>query len=281
MNDQAMRALIHSFVNNALTEFNLRMKSWPTRFANNEEHEVLGALLARQATLAIQLAESPSIWTGDIAPIILRAMADVHITVVWILKAPEERSRQFIRYGLGQAKLNLEHRKAALDPAHPDPKYQVLLEALEGWITAQRFTWLTEVNLGSWSGKNVREMAEESDCLDFYNHVYSPFSGCAHSTWEHVERYNLRKCQNPLHRYHRVAMVPDMPIDPYYLRLVAKYLNKTFHAFDEVNSTKGLQPDVLDLLDQEWAKQSETDPEDSGPDSVQTLHPPEPLGDSK
>ncbi len=270
MNDEMIRSLVQSFVGNALAELDLRLKYCPIEFAKNEEHEVLGALLARQTTLAIQLAESPSIWTGDVAPIILRAMADVHITVVWILKDARERSRQFIRYGLGQAKLNLEHRKAELDPAHPDPKHQIIVEALESWIDTQRFTWLTEVNLGSWSGKNVREMAEEAGCIDFYKFVYSPFSSCAHSTWEHVERYNLRKCQNPLHRFHRVPAVLEWPLDPNYLRLVAKYLRKTLHAFDEVAGVKGLYPDVLDRLDQEWAKQSKTNQEEADLASTQT-----------
>lgn len=264
MNEERIRALIQSFVGNALTELTLRLESWPTDFSENEVHEVLGALLARQSTLAIQLAENPSIWNGNIAPIILRAMADVHITTVWILNDPVERSRQFIRYGLGQAKLNLEHRKADLDPDKPDPKAHAFIEALEEWINLQRFTWLTEVNLGSWSGKSVREMAEEGGCLDFYNFVYSPFSSCTHSTWEHLERYNLRECQNPLHRFHRVPAVMDHPADPYYLHLVAKYLRKTLHAFDQVVGTKGLEPDVFQLLVAERAKQSGSDSEQQG-----------------
>jgi len=29
-------------------------------------------------------------------------------------------------------------------------------------------------------------MAEEAGCIDFYNYVYSPFSGCVHSMWQHI-----------------------------------------------------------------------------------------------
>ena len=248
MNEAALRDLIDSFVGAALGELEFRLKAWPTDFSKIEVHEVLGALLARQVTLATQLAECPPIWNGHIAPILLRAMADVHITVAWILKDPMGRSRQFIRYGLGQAKLNLEHRKAKLDMKKPDPEQQRIVEAIEGWINAQRFTWLTEVNLGSWSGKNVREMADEADCLDFYYFVYSSFSLCAHSTWEHIEKYNLQKCQNPMHRYHRVSIVADVPLDPHYLYLAGKYLNKTLRVFDGAVGTTGLDPSVFDLL---------------------------------
>lgn len=277
MDEEMIRSLTQSFVGSAMAELDLRLQTWPSDFAKNEEHEVLGALLARQTTLAIRLAESPSIWTGDVAPIILRAMADVHITVVWIMKDALERSRQFIRYGLGQAKLNLEHRKASIDPALPDPQHQMFIEALEAWINVQRFTWLTEVNLGSWSGKNVREMAEEAECLDFYNFVYGPFSACSHSTWEHVERYNLQKCQNPLHRLHRVPVVPDAPLDPYYLRLAAKYLRKTLHAFDSVTGTSGLDPDVLDRLDHEWSQFTSVKGSDTTLKSPEPASPPDHL----
>jgi hypothetical protein len=39
-----------------------------------------------------------------------------------------------------------------------------------GWLKSQRIPQLLEVNLGSWSGLTVRKMAEEAECLDFYNH---------------------------------------------------------------------------------------------------------------
>jgi hypothetical protein len=248
MDEEALKKVIDAFVSKALEELDCRMKAWPTDMGKIEVHEALGALLARQTTLATQIAECPPMWTGQSAPILLRAMADVHITTAWILCNPQERSRSYIRYGLGQAKLGLEHMKAALDPNNPDPFQVQAIESVEGWINSQRFTWLTEVNLGSWSGKNTREMADEAGCVDFYNYVYSPFSICAHSTWEHVGRFNLRQCQNPLHGKHRVAVVADFPLDPHYLYLAGKYLNKTFRAFDRVMVTKGVDPSAFALL---------------------------------
>ena len=53
-------------------------------------------------------------------------------------------------------------------------------------------------------------MAEEAHCLDFYNHVYQEFSAGTHSTWHHVARFNLKECENPLHRYHRVKRLADL-----------------------------------------------------------------------
>lgn len=233
--------LIRSFIEQARLELKERWEKWAIDLSRNEIHEVVGVLLARQVTLARQMAECPPIWNGHIAPIILRAMADVYISLAWVLKDPLERSRKFVLYGLGQAKLQLEHRKAQITNRKPTPEEKMLIEASEAWINSQRFTFLTEVNVGSWSGITTRKMAEEADCIDFYNYVYNPFSACTHSMWHHIARYNLRQCANPLHQYHQVPEDPELPMDPYNFYLAAMYLQKTFSAFDE---KFGIQVDV-------------------------------------
>jgi hypothetical protein len=224
--------LIKSFIDEAHLELKERWEKWTIDLSQNEIHEVIGALLARQVTLATQMAQCPPIWNGHIAPIILRAMADVFISFAWVLKDPLERSRKFILYGLGQAVLQLDHFKAQIVGREPTSKEKMLIEASEAWINSQRFTFLTDVNVGSWSGIPTRQMAEEAGCVDFYNYVYNPFSACAHSMWHHVAKYNLRQCANPLHQYHQVPTDPDFPIDPHNFYLAGKYLEKTFRAFD-------------------------------------------------
>ena len=91
-------------------------------------------------------------------------------------------------------------------------------------------------------------MADEADCIDFYNYVYTPFSACVHSTWHHVARYNLSLCNNPLHRYHSIPTIIDAPLDPHYLHLAARYLQKTFAKFDEVFGKFTRQKSALDVL---------------------------------
>ena len=239
--------LIRDFIVQARIELKERWKKWALDLSQSELHEVVGALLARQVTLARQMAECPPIWNGHIAPLILRAMADVYISLAWVLEEPLDRSRKYILYGLGQAKLQLEHRKTQIDDREPTPEEKMLIEASEAWINSQRFTFLTEVNVGSWSGISTRQMAEEADCIDFYNYVYTPFSACTHSMWHHIGRYNLRQCGNPLHQYHQVPEDPELSIDPYNLYLSAKYLHKSFSAFDKKFS---IQIDVQSAYEQ-------------------------------
>lgn len=200
--------------------------------AQAEIHEVVGALMARQVTLATQLAGTPAIWNGHVAPVLLRTMVDVYITLAWILREPLDRSRKFTLYGLGQEKLYLEHLKVSLTETGEDPENHPVTQILESWINSQRFTFLTDVNVGSWSGLNTRTMAQEADCMDLYRYAYSPFSSSTHSTWNHIAKYNLQPCHNPLHRHHMVPVDSDDPIDPDYLYRAAKYMNKTFVLFD-------------------------------------------------
>ncbi len=215
-----------SVVQTALDE---RWKKLPIALSESEGFEVIGGLMARQATLTIQLAENPGIWNGHIAPLILRSMTDAHITLAWILAGDfQERSRKYILYGLGQEKKLIEHLKSE-DNTDMD-KY---IELKEGWLESQRYPFLTEVNLGSWSGTNTRKMAQEADCETLYKFAYEPFSAVAHNMWQHISLYNLEECQNPLHKFHRVPTIADVPLDEDYVFRSAKYISKAFMVVDE------------------------------------------------
>src|SRR5437899_75743 len=98
-------------VRNELTE---RGQKWPVDLDATEVHEVINGLMARQVTLAIQLAEAPSIWNGHVAPLLLRSMADCHISLAWIFENPGPRARMYVLHGLGQKKLWMEHFKESL-----------------------------------------------------------------------------------------------------------------------------------------------------------------------
>lgn len=222
---------VEDYIRRVRIELHTRWDEWTFNLARAEVHKVVGALMARQVTIATQLASNPSIWNGHIAPTLLRTMVDVYIMLAWILQQPLDRSRKYVLYGLGQEKPFLENLKASLTEEEFSENHLVV-EAVEAWIHSQRFTFLTNVNVGSWSGLSTRAMAQESGCMGVYRHAYTPFSSSAHSTWNHVAKYNLQPCSNPLHRYHMVPVDSDMPLDPDYLYRVAKYVDKTFVLFE-------------------------------------------------
>lgn len=234
--------LIRDYCANVDRELAERLDAWPPDFAHIHVHEVIGGMLARQATLAKDLAHAPALWTGSSAPILLRAMADVYINVAWLLLDPVARCRQFVMFGLGQAKLELEHRRAQNGERGPTAEEAAMLEYGQRWIDSQRVEWLLDVNIGKWSSLSVRQMAEEAGCLDFYNYVYMPFSACAHSMWHHVARYDLVACGNALHRHHRRPISEARNPDVHYLTLAAKYWSKTVSTFSKTFSLTFTEP---------------------------------------
>lgn len=245
---EKLEKIIADYIGAVRSELAARWRQWRLDLTKPELHEVVGALMARQVTLATQLARSPETWNPHIAPILLRSMTDAYITLAWILKDPLERSRKFVLYGLGQQKLMLEHRKATLTAEGKDPAQDPVVKAGEAWLNAQRFDFLTEVNVGTWSEVPVRDMAEEADCLDLYRYAYTPFSAATHSMWHHVSRLNLEVCENPLHRYHKVPVDPEISPDADYLYRAAKYVKKSFKLFDRTFSVQSGMPSAFEKL---------------------------------
>ena len=247
-----LEELFHAIEAKIRLELRLRCEAYTPDFQMPEVFNVITALLARQATLAIELASAPQLWNQHSAPLFLRAMTDVHITLSWILLDPKARARQYIDHGLGQAVLELEHRKKALESA-ADSKEDMkrIIRAYEAWIDAQKWNFLVEVNVGAWSGKNTREMAEEAGILDFYNYVYTPFSQCAHSTWYHVGRYNSSPSESPLTRQLWMPRIVESPSDVWNLSLAAKYLDKSFNTFDEKALQRSPSSEIQDWISDE------------------------------
>lgn len=224
--------LVEGYISRVRHDLEVRIESWLPDVPRIQLQEVIGGLMARQVSLATQLAQAPSAWNGHVAPLILRAMTDVYITFAWIWGDAEQRSQIYVLYGLGQLKLHLEHLKAHVASRGGDPSRHPLVEAHQRALDAERLAAFTEVNIGSWSGTDTRRMAEEANCLGLYRFAYSPFSRATHSMWPHVSQYNLKPCINPLHRMHRVPTDEDWPLDVDYLYRAAKYVEKTMRLFD-------------------------------------------------
>ena len=83
--------LIESYCANVDHELTERLEAWRPDFSQIHVHEVIGGMLARQATLSKDVARAPALWTGHSAPILLRAMADAYINIAWLLLDPVER----------------------------------------------------------------------------------------------------------------------------------------------------------------------------------------------
>lgn len=209
-----------------------RWNAMPKDIYEHQVIEVLGAILARQATLAKRIARNPENWDFHIGPILLRAMIDVHITLAWILTDPNSVTKKFIEYGLGQEKLQIEHLEDENDLNDDKPLLDIMIEARKSWLNDQRYSFLTTVDVGSWSGHSTRDIAEEAGCRNLYRFAYSPFSSCTHSMWNHIGKFNVRFSDNALHKHLRLPFDPDIPPQSETLINSAKYLLRTVNAID-------------------------------------------------
>ena len=232
---EGIEGFITAFTHFAHVDFRARESAWELDLGNPQNRQVILGLLARQATLAIEMVSNPGVWNPNTAPIMLRAMADVHIALVWLQQNPDERVPLYVQDGLGAIKLEIAHRREELekDGIEGAEQQKPYLEHLENWLESQQIEFLTEINLGSWSGKNTRVMAQEAGCTDFYNFVFQPFSSAVHSHWSHVGRINVEYCQNPAHNFHFLPTIPSFEPDTHWCRMAGKHLSKSLSSFDD------------------------------------------------
>jgi hypothetical protein len=171
---------------------------------------------------------SPNTWNQHSAPLFHRAMADAHITLSYVLQEDSmARAQEFSLFGLGQEKLAIAHLEARCQGREPGEQEAQLLDARRRWLESQRHELLTQVNLGSHTGLSTRAMAEKSDKMGLYNFNFTPFSACVHSTWQHIARFNLIPCTNPLHGGHRVGVVAELENGLYEVWLALKNLKES------------------------------------------------------
>ena len=240
-------AIVDDLVQGLRAELHARWDAWDLDLTKPYLHEVIGGLMARQVTLATQLAQAPTTWNEHVAPLILRAMTDAYITLAWIFQDPEKRTDSYVKYGLGQRKLLLEHFKATLvEKGEKEPAKNPIVKTFTEQLNAERFEHITEVSIGTWSERSTRQMAEEAACLDLYRLAYTPFSAAVHNMWGHIANYNLRRCRNPLHQFHRVPEDPDLEQSIDYVYRAAKYVAKTLNLFDRETGVSVETPSSFD-----------------------------------
>ena len=102
-----------------------------------------------------------------------------------------------------------------------------------------------DIDLGAWSNKNLRKMAEEPGVKDVYDRYYDWSSGYVHANWSAVRDTVFEMCGNPLHRFHRVASFPRLNMNGTVLdagklvNLMLEEINKLYPSFKPRIKTRG------------------------------------------
>lgn len=57
---------------------------------------------------------------------------------------------------------------------------------------------------GIFASIDTRKMAERVGLVEDYRLIFSPVSSAVHGEWGAISQHNLMRCQNPLHKGHRI-----------------------------------------------------------------------------
>ena len=200
--------------------------------------EVAECFLARNTSLYFTMTMSPILWTGTAAPLLLRTMIDVMINMRYIAQDPVKRAQDYIDHGLSEA-LNVAAKFEEESFESEDEMFKSLFEKAakhtQAFVEAERAVATVDVRRGDWAKNNARTRAKEIGLDKLYDVPWAMFSGCIHSNWHHIGRYNGKRCINPLHRGHIVGHIgggsEEWSWD--YLYRAAKYLDMTVETHEE------------------------------------------------
>ncbi|MCM2284154.1 MAG: DUF5677 domain-containing protein [Desulfobacula sp.] len=129
----------------------------------------------------------------------LRTILEIRITLHYLIKNDDKKLWEKWRmYGAGQAKLSALKFDENIDP----PKH-INVENIEKIAGEDLWEEFMTINLGNWSGLDLRRLSEKSGLKDIYDSHYSWTSGYTHGTWGPIRESCYQTCGNPLHRLHR------------------------------------------------------------------------------
>ncbi len=206
--------------------------AWPADLSEHPIPRVLGALIARQTTLALHVVSDPFFWNADIGPLILRPMLENWLKIEWCLKAPLARCLGIAKADLSGAKSRVQRLAATTRYPGAQQGGTAILELLD-----------QEESLFLAEGKPVmidsRQMAKNvgGEALIAYRRHHVLMSSCVHSAWNHIARYNLKVNPNPLHRHNFVPMLKEPDIDAGFALTAAEYCDKAFRSILRSNGS--------------------------------------------
>jgi len=150
---------------------------------------------------------SSGVNTGILGRLALRTILESHINLRYLLnKGDEELWKKWRTYGAGQAKLNALRFDELMDA----PKY-INTQTIERIAGEDLWEEFININLGSWSGSDLRKMSEKAGVKPAYDKYYSWTSGYSHITWGAIRETSFETCGNPLHRLHRYPKKSPLP----------------------------------------------------------------------
>ena len=86
------------------------------------------------------------------------------------------------------------------------------MEEYEKELDGEKYGHLTDVEYGSWTGKDNRRLAQELGLEEYYDGTFPTLSAGTHGGWNHLLKFNAVPSDNPLHAgLKRPVLEPSTP----------------------------------------------------------------------
>ncbi|MBL6985535.1 MAG: hypothetical protein ISR72_00585 [Methylobacter sp.] len=155
--------------------------------------------MAFYATRVLEEMLGIGVGTNILGRLGIRTILEVHINLRYLLKEDnQDLWKKWRSYGAEQAKLNALRFDDNVEP----PKY-ISIENIEQIAGEDLWEEFLTINLGSWSGSDLRKISDKAGVKETYDKHYSWTSGYAHGLWGAIRETCFQTCGNPLHRLHR------------------------------------------------------------------------------
>lgn len=258
----------HSILNDTIIAIeDALVNRWNKTYIENIdkiEYEVSMGLLSHQVYLSVHYISMPLLWNDGIGGIICRSIIENIINLSWILKDDsQQRAQMYIKHGRGQEKLQIERLKERLcGLTESSESYRSLaqqIEQREALLSTDQYSFLIDVNVGSWSDKNLRSLAIESGKEDLYKTFFDAFSNATHGTWNMIIKHSMKHSNNPLHRYKLRPYLCAPQSDISWASAITNWMEESFEIFDNhfgyksTNNIARAFKDALTNLDSEYS----------------------------
>lgn len=107
---------------------------------------------------------------------------------------------------------------------------------------------LLQIELGSWSGSDIRKLAASAGLEELYRLVFTPGSGDVHGSWASLSKSNLSFCAQPLHRFHRLPSFSEPPFFLHVMLAAQRVFEACVAIAHEVRGYPAMNPPLVRTL---------------------------------
>lgn len=212
---------------------------------SRHKDEVVNGLFFRVFRFYHSFLISFHFWAADISEMTYRTMLESLFYLKFLThENKEDLYKEFVKYGIGQEKLFKAHLGTLLDEKKVVSSPE-LIDYINSGSDDEIWDELISIKLSNF--ENLNKLAEKIDSKYDYTVHYQPYSITEHGQWPALKRFYLKRCKNPLHRYHFIgnARLPYMD-----LSFLFSTSNLFYDAYLIWIKTYGLPDEVKSIIDE-------------------------------